>query len=338
MIPPLFAVSLVVLFEALCFTTSLPVLNYYTEQLHGTGLWVGLMFALTAGPKVLTNPLWGGLSDRWGRRPVLALNTVGTFSGSVLWALAANGMPGLRPLAVLAISRGMVGAFGGQAGLAMAVAADTSTPERRAAAMGALGAAFSVALAIGPLLGGFVADRYSYAAVGWVCAVFQFTSLLVITFGLRETCVKRSTVGVAEAYRIPQTIWTQRVILVLAVVLITTTGLSEMNSTLGLMLEHDHGFTVRRTSYVFAFFGVLGALVQGGAIRPLVRRYGERAIVMVGLVITALGFGVMAAKLPSVGMWTAVGVLAIGASLARHQSRSSGPRACDGGRARRRVV
>src|SRR4029453_8587742 len=106
--PPLYAAALVVLLESLCFTTQFPVISYYVEQLGGGGGWIGLIFLLVAGPKVFSNPIWGSLSDRLGRRPVLAINTIGTFAGSVLWAMAPRFAGGGSGLAWLAISRAVV--------------------------------------------------------------------------------------------------------------------------------------------------------------------------------------------------------------------------------------
>src|SRR5262245_37909424 len=141
--PPLYAAALVVLLEALCFTTGFPVLSYYAQRLGGDAAWVGILFGLVAWPKVVSNPIWGTLSERLGRRPVLAINTLGTLAGSIGWALAPN-------IGMLAISRALVGIFGGQAGLAQAIAADVAPPEKRAAAMGVLGGAFALSLTLGP--------------------------------------------------------------------------------------------------------------------------------------------------------------------------------------------
>src|ERR1041384_458447 len=138
---PLYAASLVVLLEALCFTTGFPVINRYAEQLGGDPLWIGVIFGLVSGPKVLSNPLWGLLSERIGRRAVLAVNTLGTLAGSVTWAFAPS-------IGWLALSRAFVGVFGGQAGMAQAIAADVTSPEKRSAAMGVRGGAFELAVTI----------------------------------------------------------------------------------------------------------------------------------------------------------------------------------------------
>lgn len=190
--PPPLVAALIVLCEALTFTLTLPVLAFFNARLGGSPLFLGVLFALVSAPKILTNPVFGRLSDRVGRRPILAINTVGTLGGSVLWALSGD-------LLLLAASRAVIGIFSAQAGLAQSVVADSSTRERRAAAMGLLGAAFGVALAIGPPLGGWVAAAFGYAAVGWLCAALQLISLALIAFVLRET--RPAAIGSTDASR-----------------------------------------------------------------------------------------------------------------------------------------
>ena len=190
--PPPLVAALIVLCEALTFTLTLPVLAFFNARLGGSPLFLGVLFALVSAPKILTNPVFGRLSDRVGRRPILAINTVGTLGGSVLWALSGD-------LLLLAASRAVIGVFSAQAGLAQSVVADSSTRERRAAAMGLLGAAFGVALAIGPPLGGWVAAAFGYAAVGWLCAALQLISLALIAFVLRET--RPAAIGSTDACR-----------------------------------------------------------------------------------------------------------------------------------------
>jgi MFS transporter, DHA1 family, tetracycline resistance protein len=309
--PPLAAAALIVFCEAMCFTTALPVISFFTQKLAGpenAAGWIGLMFAFMAGPKVLTNPIWGALSDRFGRRPILVLNTVGTLTASLGWAISTN-------VGMLALSRLLVGLFAGQAGLAQAIAADVCPPHRRAAGMGVLGAAFALAFAGGPLLGGYVAQHYSYAAVGWLCAALQATSLLVILLALPETRQGRVAADDARAGGEPESFPSATRIL-LGLILLFTVGLSVLNSTFGLMAEHTYGYNVWKTGQCFAVLGLIAAAVQGGAIRALVRKFSERRVMFAGMILLVWGFAMLASGPPLAYFWTAVVLVAIGSGLA----------------------
>lgn len=322
--PPLLGAALIVLLEAFCFTATLPIISYYTQELggytaastqdtSGYGLWIGVMFALMAGPKVITNIFWGKLSDRFGRRPILAINTLGTLVASIGWALAPD-------VTWLAASRLMIGLFGSQAALAAAVVADSSTPEKRSSGIAVIGAAFAVALTIGPLTAGWLTQYVGYASLGWVLAALQGLSFVVIVFLLPETLPKRSAEAAADARSSaipPRRTLLRRgdVLQVLLIVMVMTTGLSELNSTYGLVTEHTYGFSALHTSYAFAFFGLLAVLVQGVIVRRLAPAIGERKTSLVGIGFAAAGYGLLAFTPPVAGLWLATALMAIGVAL-----------------------
>lgn len=303
----LLAAATVVLAEALCFTTVLPVISFYAQDLGGDSNWVAVMFVLMAGPKLLSNPLWGYLSDRWGRRPVLILNTLGTLAGSLTWALA----PGVG---WLALSRGLIGVFGGQATLAQAIVADAVPQERRSAGMGALGAAFALAMVIGPLLASWIVTVASSAAIGWVCAAFQVASLITICWLLPETRAAAEAAPQKGAVALP--LGERRdLAIVLAATLIFTLAISQMNSTYGLVAEHHYSMDERSVGYGFALFGVVAAIAQGALVRPLAPRLGDRACALLGMLIAAIGQGLMAPAPGEAGFWIATVTMALGVAL-----------------------
>lgn len=319
--PPLLVAALIVLLEALSFGAIVPVLGHFTQQLGGSEALAGLMLALVSIPKVVTNPVFGRVSDRLGRRPVLIVNTLGTLAGSVLWALSGN-------LLLLGASRFVTGVFSAQAGLAQAIAADTSTPQRRAAALALLGAAFGVAFSLGPIVGGLVGRHYSYAAVGWMCASFQLASLTLILTLLRETRPTAAAEGGATRTRSdtaatlgvsPKSVALlerPRVMLLLAIMILVTIGQSQLIVALPFLAKGVYHFDTDRVGYWFGVIGVLGILVQAGVIRPAVSRWGEPSVSVVGAVLLAAGFVVLAAQPALAWFWGAGALIGVGVALA----------------------
>jgi len=311
---------LVVFFEGLAFALTLPVLPAYAASLGGGALWAGVLFALVTGPKVVMNPLWGRGSDRWGRRPILALITTGTLIGSVGWALAPTlgGWVG-GGLAWLVASRAVGGVFSAQAVLAFAVASDTSGPEKRTAALGLLGAAFGLAFMLGPAIGGYLGARVGLAEVGWACAAAQAASLLAIALLLRET---RPDAGDAAEHPLafqPATLLhlaTRPPLLrLLAGVMLTTAAMAILFPVFEPIVDDWYGFDETRAGLALSGFGLVGVVVQGGLIRPLIRRLGEPRVTLLGVAIVAAGFALLAVRPGEAGLWTAIVLLAAGAGF-----------------------
>lgn len=307
--PPLVIAALVVLFEGLSLSALFPVIHAYAEQLGGNAIWIGVLFALVPAPKIIFNPLWGWLSDRFGRKPVLITITIGSTLGSVGWAVVPS-------LMWLALVRAFAGVFGAQAAVASAIAADVSTVMRRAASMAALGMAFGVAFTVGPALGGWFGDAFGYAHVGWLCASFQFTSLMFITFALRETHPPKAE---AHARRPSRTMWrmalAREVFGPLMVTVLMTIALSELIATFGKLTQLRYGFSAHQTGYGLSLLGLLGALTQGG-IRSAVKRIGERGLAAVSIVIMSLGLAMIGAGLSEGWFWVALGLVAVGSAAA----------------------
>jgi MFS family permease len=315
--PPLFAVAIVVFLEVVCLGAIIPVLPDYAQEFGGGAVWTGVLFMLVAAPKVVMNPLWGRLSDRRGRRPTLAILTCGAIAGSTLWALAPTlGEMIGGPLIWLAISRLVYGVFSAQAALAYAVASDTSPPEKRAAAMGVLGATFGFGITVGFPLGGIIGS-HSPAAVGWLCAGSEFIALTVIVCLLRET--RRLQAARESTDFTPRSLLhlaaVPAVMSLLPTVVVVTVGLSVMTPTLRPLTEAWYGFNLPRTSHALLVWGLVGSAVQAGLIRPLVRAIGETATVVAGAFILAGGFALLADHLPLWGFWCSMVLIALGGGL-----------------------
>lgn len=331
--PPLIAAAFVVFLEGLSVALVIPVLTAYTQELGGGALIAGALFALATAPRVLTAPLWGRLSDYWGRRLVLGIVTVGTCCGSILWALAGDlghmGGVWITALGWLVISRALVGVSSAQAVLGLAVASDVSTPRKRSASVGVLGASFGLAFALGPALGGWFAHSYSLAAVGWLMAGAQALSLAVIILLLRETGPNLTRAGAAEhveeegesnRFAKPQSLRrlaaSPRVSRLLGVILAATVGYAVIFPTLQPLTERWYGFNLVQAGYVFMVVGIVAAVVQGGVIRPTIRWIGEKRTAALGMGLLAAGMGLLASHPGLAGFWIAAILSAIGMGLA----------------------
>lgn len=314
--PPLFAVAFVVFLQIVALGAIFPTLEAYTEQFGGSTFIAGLLFALVTAPKVLLNPLWGRFSDRVGRKPVLMILLAGTIAGSVLWALApVIGGLSAGGLTVLAISRLVVGCFTAQATVALSVASDITGPDKRAAAMGLLGAAFGMGLLVGMPLGGIV-GKFDLAYVGWLCAGFESAALLAALLLLRETHQPTDAPTQPKLRELLAMATQPGIGALLIVTVLSWLGASVMIPTLRNLAHSLYGYEIDRASYVFAVWGLAGVVAQGFMIRPMVRRLGEKTTAVVGYALFIGGFVWLAAHTSAWQMWAAMAPIGIGGGLA----------------------
>ena len=183
---------------ALAFGTLIPVLPVYLEA-SGTA-WPGhpgalpVLFLTAAS---LSAPLWGRLSDRIGRRPVLLISNAGSAISYGLFAFAAT-ITGTQGLLLLLASRVFAGICGANLSVASAYIADVTTPENRSKGMGLIGVAFGLGFILGPAISGFTAVKFGLPAPGWVAAGLCTLNFLLGCFILVES--RRICLPCPESY------------------------------------------------------------------------------------------------------------------------------------------
>jgi DHA1 family tetracycline resistance protein-like MFS transporter len=304
---PVAVAALVVFLEGAVLWAVFPVMSYYSAQLGGGPGWVGVLFALMSGPRVFFSPIFGRLSERIGRRPMMAMASTGTMISSITWALAPS-------VGWLAVSRAIAGVFGAQAALSSAVVADVTAPQRRSRAMGQVGAAFAMAMVLGPLLGGAVTRFGSRAMVGWVAAGLQALSVLSCIFLLRET--RPPGAAAPEARRIAwrELVTVPQVVPLLLVAFASALAAAQVTTTFTMFAQRNYGFTEYDSSGAFAIFGLTGVIVQGGLLRLLHPYLGDRRIALLGLLCLAGAAVATAASPPLWALWVCMAF--IGAAVA----------------------
>lgn len=276
----------VVLLDLVGFGMMLPLLPFYAQRFHEAPWAAGLLFSFYSLAQLLFSPLLGRLSDRHGRRPVLlgviALDIVAYAlfysAGSFVWLVAARFLSGVAAVY----------------GLSQAFVADVTPPAERSRAMGILGAAFGVAFILGPALGGILSQRVSYQAVPAVAAALSALNFLVAALGLPESlpaAARRRSPGSAwlDLAALPRLLRTSVTRDLLLLIFLVTFCFAMMESTLSLFGQKRFRFGETESSYLFAYIGVLMAIVQGGLLGRIVKRFGERSLVRAGIVSIGLG-------------------------------------------------
>ena len=186
-------------------------------------------------------------------------------------------------IAMLFAARIVDGLSGGNISTARAYVADITEPKDRARAYGLIGAAFGLGFILGPALSG-VLSHISYTAPIWAAAAVTLVATIMAIVWLPET-VHRTHAGAGNPFRYLPSLWQRPAIRrVLAIDFLYWCSFAIFQTTFALFAARRFSFDVARTGYFFAGFGVLGAIIQGGLIRPLVRRTGDVATFRLGLV------------------------------------------------------
>ena len=280
---PLLIIFLTILVNLIGFGIIIPLLPFYAETFGASPLVIGLLFAVFSICQLAAAPALGDISDRYGRRPVLIFSLAGTVVSFVMLAVAHS-------VAMLFAARIVDGLSGGNISTARAYVADVTEKKDRARAYGLIGAAFGLGFILGPALSGVLA-KVSYTAPIWVAAAVTLVATIMASVWLPET-VHRAHAGTGDwnPFRyLPEMIRRPVVSRVLAIDFVYWLSFAVFQTTFALFVAQRFKFDVSQTGYLFAGFGVLGAIIQGGFIRPIVHRLGDRQTFMMGLLFGAFG-------------------------------------------------
>src|SRR5205809_1202948 len=167
--PSVFIIFLTVFIDLIGFGIVLPLLPIYSKTFGASGWQIGVLMASYSVMQFLFSPVWGRLSDRIGRRPVLLVSTAGAAVSYALFALG-SGLGGHLALGALLLSRMFAGICGANITVAQAYIADITPPEERSKRMGLIGMAFGLGFICGPPLGSLGIHLFGFRGPGWLAA------------------------------------------------------------------------------------------------------------------------------------------------------------------------
>ena len=304
-------VFLTVFLDLVGFGIVLPLLPFYATELGASPFEVGLIIASYSAMQFLFAPIWGALSDHFGRRPLLLVGLFGSAVSYVVFGLAST-------LEVLLLSRVIAGIMGANIPVAQAYIADSTTREGRARGMGLIGAAFGLGFIFGPAIGGGLSP-WGYGVPGFVAAGLSLAAAGAAWFWLPESLAPENRVKggpgplsavTGRARAASQVLARKRLRDPIGVFFLGTMGFAGFTTIFPLFLENPLGLTALYAGGMFALVGMVSAGVQGALIGPMVERYGEQANAALGGAL--LSAGVIAMGLAQSIVATIVSLLAVG--------------------------
>jgi multidrug resistance protein len=316
---PLLVIFITVFIDLVGFGIVIPVLPYYAEgsKFGATPMQVGLLFASYSVMQLVFAPVLGRLSDKYGRRPILLMSLLGTAMGFLVLGFATT-------LWMLFVGRIIDGVSGGNISTAQAYIADVTTKENRAKGMGLIGAAFGLGFVFGPAIGGIL-SRWGVNVPFLFAGGLAFANAILLYFTLPETVTPDHPARVSAASgrgwrQLVVALREPRLAYVLAIYFLGIVAFSMMTATFSLFMMFRLGYDAFHNGWVFAFVGIISAMVQGGLIGKFVKRFGEPLLIIVG----ALLFSASLFAIPFVTAATGLlAILAIGAATSIGQALSA---------------
>lgn len=306
----------IVFIGILGFTILIPLLPFLAKRYGASDAVVGTLLTTTAVAATLSSPLWGWLSDRFGRKRALCGSQLCSFGGYLLLALSGN-------LELIFVSRVIEGLGGGNLGIAESYVADVTTQEQRPQAYAYAAAAFGGGFIIGPVIGGLLA-HFGLPLCFFFAAGLQAVNFVLTLTLLPESHSKSPSPRVREVLRLLRDHAIRNLMVRMFLYIFAYTYLF---TTLSLYLSHLDNAGPEQSSVVLAFAGLIGALVTIFGVDRVVRRFGLERVIRFAFAGGAVAYGALGAVrnlaelAPVLVVWAASGATlrpAIDSMLSQH--------------------
>jgi MFS transporter, DHA1 family, tetracycline resistance protein len=337
----LYTVFLVVLVDLIGFGIVLPLMPFYAREFGASAVMIGLLYSIYSVAQLVFSPIWGGWSDRIGRRPIMLLSTLGAAIAYIFFGLAET-------FTMLLLSRLLAGVMGGNIATAQAYIADVTTTEDRARGMGLIGAAFGLGFVMGPALATALIHpiipetaanlgatglsewllEHTYALPAFFASILSLLSFILVYFKLEETV----TPGVESTAGTRDGVFTRRywhnlaatsagssagrvLVLLMASMFVLSFGQSSLYSAFPLYCEAVLNMNAGQVGIQFFWLGIVTAIVQGGLIKPLTKVFREETLFLTGNILMATGLFLLGTAQSTAALTAYLALMAVGHSL-----------------------
>jgi DHA1 family tetracycline resistance protein-like MFS transporter len=281
---PLLIIFLTIFIDLLGFGMVIPLLPFFAQDFQATPLEIGLLISAYSWMQFFFAPVFGSVSDRVGRRPVLFFSIIGSGIGYMMIGLAGS-------LTMVFAGRILGGITGANLSTAQAYIADVTTRENRAKGMGLFGMAFGLGFIMGPALAGIL-SKFGHAVPFFVAAGLSFANAAMLYFILPESLKPGAPVAARKGRfaELLDSVRDSRFASLTLQYFLLVMAFSMMNTAFPLYTGFSFGYNAEQTGYVLAYVGLLAVIMQGMLLDRLSRRFGLTRLVIAGTFILLLSF------------------------------------------------
>lgn len=287
---PLTLIFITVFIDLLGFGILIPILpTFATKELGVDESAVGFAIAIYSLTQFFFNPVFGKLSDKYGRRPVIIFSLLLNSLGYLIFAFTTQYW-------MLIVARIIAGTGGSSIGVAQAYIADVTTKEERSRGMGLIGAAFGLGFVFGPFIGGILSE-FGYMITGFGSASFSFLAFIFTLILLPESNLNR---GQKPSHRTLLNIEALRKIssqkdlsLLIFLFFILTFSIANIYGTFALLGHQVYGFSELQNGYIYSILGISSSLMQGGILNLLLKFIPRRLLILFGSLLMMFGLALL---------------------------------------------
>ena len=285
------ALLLTIFIDTAGFGIVLPLLPFFAEKFGASPLTVTLLATVYSFSQFVFAPIWGRISDRFGRRPIILISLAGMFVGYVLLAFTNS-------LLMLFLARGFTGAMAANGGVIHAYVADVTNTQERAASMGKVGAAYGLGFIVGPAIGGVFAGidplNPNILVPFLIAASLSATAFIIAIFQILETPKYYETTSTnpqskSMFWLLLSSLRTQNFFILLVLLMMTPFVFSGIETTFVIWSERQFGWGPWQNGWIYASMGLAAAATQWYLVGPLTKRYGEIKLIRIGALSIGLG-------------------------------------------------
>jgi MFS transporter, DHA1 family, tetracycline resistance protein len=292
----LLIIFLTVFIDLVGFGIIIPLNPYLAKSFGASPFEVGLLMSVYSLAQFVFSPIWGQLSDKYGRRPIILVSLVGAGLSHIGFAFGTS-------LPALILARTLAGMFGGNISTAMAYIADITPEKDRSKGMGLIGAAFGLGFVCGPFLGGVfgslgvklgalppLGESFPALIAGAICIVNALFALKFLPESRDKAVIQAKT---GRFKKIAAAISTPVLGALMLLTFLNTFAMAHVEASLFLRMQEDFLWTLIQASFGFAYCGLIMVFTQGYLIRKFMPKLGERKLLLVGFIVSAVAYGLL---------------------------------------------
>ncbi len=299
----LLVIFLTIFIDLLGFGIIIPLLpDFSYKVLHIDESVIGILVGIYSLMQFIFTPIWGSLSDIYGRKPILIMSLSGNVISYVLMFLVFSGV--FPSVYLLGISRAFAGIFSANLSAAQAVISDITPPQERSKGMGILGAAFGMGFVFGPALGGILSQHFGYGLPIALSGFFSLTAVLLAITILKETLPedirkanKHNFKGVTliNFRGVKDVVTNKKVGVYVIIFFFITFSFANIYGTFLLFAERPDTFSLNQehVGFLLSFLGIVSAIVQSSLIKFFKTKIGEERSVLLGNFLVIFGLALI---------------------------------------------
>ncbi|MCF8435475.1 MAG: MFS transporter [Ignavibacteriales bacterium] len=311
--PALGIIFSTIFIDLMGFGILIPILPSFSSKILGiSDFSIGIVIAVYSLLQFLFNPIFGKISDKYGRRPVILYSLFLTSMSYIIFSFSTT-------FFLLLISRIIAGFGGSNIGAAQAYIADITAPHERAKGMGLIGAAFGLGFLFGPLIGGYL-STFGYEIAGFAAAGFSFIAFIFAYFFLPES-LKEKKDQTKISIKLIDFNYTAKVLsrmplgLFVTLFFIIVFSMANIYGTFALLTLKVYHLNDQQTGYMYGIIGLIGAIVQGGLIRKLSEKFSDMTLVRYGMILMIIGLSLLPYGGTITGLAIVTIILAVGTGI-----------------------